>query len=104
MTKREFYKDEYTTTGKEWFEPDSSELKETMQETRVIFRDKKCTVCYTNIAPQLVRVNFERSRTWCHTHGISGEFSGWGEWGVVSYQHLKSYECRRNLENSEIPF
>lgn len=86
----------FAKTGREWFEPTPDELAESTTELRTLSQSQKCAKCNEFQPPQVMRVRFERQRTWKQTGAISGKFSEWGEWIIVGFECLK---C-----DSEIPF
>jgi hypothetical protein len=91
-------RDLYTADGREWFEPHPSELVETKEQVRTTTTSQTCAVCGETVPPQTMRFKLERERTWTQTSAISGKFSAWGAWRVVSV------ECLRHEDDEVIPF
>lgn len=83
MWDREFY----TADGRDWYEPYPKDCIEQMSEARTMDMHHVCMTCGQDMVPQMVRVHFERTRSYV-MKGMVAEWSGWSEWTIVGFEHL----------------
>lgn len=84
MWDREFF----TADGREWYEKKAYECREEMTETCTAVMYHTCMDCGQELAPQLLKCVFERSRTYT-IKGCTVSWEGWSGWKVIGWKHLK---------------